>query len=86
MSAQWAKNVGMAVAGEITPQQAMDRIALAMEDLMMEMKLNQYSPKLNPKKSREYWLSQPGAPKPKCADKKGETMPYEMLIKAWKRG
>jgi glycerol transport system substrate-binding protein len=85
MSAQWAKNVGMAVAGEITAQQAMDNIAYAMEDLMGEMNLKKYSPTLNPKKSREYWLAQPGAPKPERPDERGETMAYDKLIDTWKR-
>ncbi|MCP4115404.1 MAG: carbohydrate ABC transporter substrate-binding protein [Desulfobacteraceae bacterium] len=87
MSAQWAKNVGMAVAGEITSQQAMDNIAYAMDDLMEKMDLKQYSPRLNPKQSREYWLSRPGAPKPEKPEKpdqKGKTMPYDELIKKWK--
>jgi glycerol transport system substrate-binding protein len=84
MSAQWAKNVGMAVAGEITSQQAMDNIAYAMDDLMAKMDLKQYSPRLNPKQSREYWLARPGAPKPAKPDQKGKTMPYDELIKKWK--
>lgn len=84
LSAQWAKNVGMAVAGEITAQQAMDNIAHAMEDLMAAMDLPRYSPKLNPKKSRDYWLNQPGAPKAPVPDEKGKTMPYDKLIETWK--
>jgi glycerol transport system substrate-binding protein len=43
-------------------------------------------PKLNEKKTAEYWLKQPGAPKPKLANEKPApvTISYDELIKSWK--
>ncbi len=84
LAEQWWKNVALAVTGEATPQEAMDSLAYKMDDLMGKMRLNQYSPKLNPKKSREYWLSQPGSPKPVRSEEEPETMPYDEMLKKWK--
>jgi glycerol transport system substrate-binding protein len=39
---------------------------------------------LNPKKSREYWYAQPGAPKPELPDDAPKTIQYDELIKQWK--
>jgi len=84
LAEQWWKNIAPAVTGDVTPQEAMDNIANAMDDLMGKMKLPKYSPVLNEKKSKEYWLSQPGSPKPERPDGKPQTMTYEELIKRWK--
>ena len=45
-------------------------------------------PKLNEEKDPQYWLDQPGAPKPKLANEKpkGETIAYDKLLSAWKEG
>jgi glycerol transport system substrate-binding protein len=45
-------------------------------------------PKLNEPKDAQYWFDQPGSPRPKLADEKpkGETVPYETLLQAWKEG
>ena len=42
-------------------------------------------PKLNEPRDPEYWLSQPGAPKQKLENEKpkGETVPYDELLKSW---
>ena len=42
-------------------------------------------PKLNEEKGAEYWLAQPGAPKPKLANEKpqGVTVSYAELVKSW---
>ena len=46
------------------------------------------APKLNKVKDAKYWFDQPGAPKPKLSNEKpkGETVPYEQLLSAWKQG
>ncbi len=84
LAEQWWKNIAPAVTGDVTPQQAMDNIAYSMDDLMGKMKLQKFSPVLNEKKTREYWLNQPGSPKPERPDQQPKTMAYEELIKMWK--
>ena len=61
----------------------MTTLANKQDEMMGKLKLEKYSPKLNPIKSREYWLEQPGAPYPEKDDQKPETIPYDELIKRW---
>ncbi len=82
--AQWFYQLAPAVAGKITPQEALTRLAKAQDDIMGQIKLSRYSPRLNPIKSREYWLNQPGAPKPERPEPPPRTILYEELIKQWK--
>jgi glycerol transport system substrate-binding protein len=84
LAEQWWKNIAQVTTGQATPQEAMDNLANEMDDLMGKLKLPKYSPKLNPEKSREYWLNQPGAPKAERPDEKPKTKPYDELIKEWK--
>ena len=83
LAEQWWKNIATAVTGETTPQESMDNLARDMDDLMSKMNLKQFSPELNPERDAEYWLNQPGAPKPERPDQEPETVPYEELIKMW---
>jgi glycerol transport system substrate-binding protein len=87
----WWQNVSLAVTGEKTPQQAMDNLATQMDDVMARLErtgMAKCPPKLNPIKDAKYWFDQPGAPQPKLANEKpkGETVPYETLLAAWKEG
>jgi len=83
LAEQWWQNIAPAVTGEVTPQEAMDNIAKSMDDLMGKMRLKKFSPKLNEPRTREYWLEQPGSPKPDRPEEEPKTMPYEELIKNW---
>jgi glycerol transport system substrate-binding protein len=83
LAEQWWQNIAPAVTGEVTPQEAMDNIAKAMDDLMGKMRLKKYSPQLNEERPAEYWLEQPGAPKPERPDAEPKTMKYEDLIASW---
>ena len=86
LAEQWWQNIAPAITGDITCQEAMDKVAYAMDDLMGKMKLEKYSPKLNEKKSKEYWLSQPGAPWPEIKEReKPITVDYDELIKKWRK-
>lgn len=86
LAEQWWQNIAPAISGDITCQEAMDRVAYAMDDLMGKMRLAKYSPKLNPKKSKEYWLNQPGAPWPEIKGRETpKTVDYDELIKQWQR-
>src|SRR5210317_974273 len=87
----WWQNIGEAVSGEVTPQQAMDRLAEEMDKVMERIERAnvqaECGPKLNPKKDESYWLNQPGSPKAKVNEKpQGETVNYDKLIQAWREG
>jgi glycerol transport system substrate-binding protein len=87
----WWQNISLAVTGEKTPQAAMDSLATQMDDVMARLAragMKNCPPKLNEPKDAKYWYDQPGAPRPKLANEKpkGETVPYETLLTAWKEG
>lgn len=85
MAALWWKNIAKAISGTMTPQEALDQLAKEQDSLMKNLKMNAYSPKLNPEKSREYWLNKPGAPKAEKKEEKPKTVPYEELLKQWQK-
>ena len=90
MSQLWWSNISDAISGMSTPQEAMDRLALEQDRLMERLQRANaqanYGPRLNEKRDREYWLNQPGAPKPKLENEKpqGETVSYDELIEGWR--
>ena len=84
LAEQWWKNIATAVTGDTTPQESMDNLARDMDDLMGKMNLKQFSPELNPERDPQYWLDQPGSPKPERPDEKGRTIAYDEMIKQWK--
>jgi glycerol transport system substrate-binding protein len=89
----WWQQIGDVNSGAFTPQQAMDRLANEMDDVMARMqeadeKAKTYGgcgPRLNPKKKPEEWLGKPDGPKAKLANEKpkGVTMDYDELVKRW---
>lgn len=85
----WWQNIGDASSGAKTPQQALTALAVAQERLMQRLQrarvLGECGPELNEPQSREYWLSQPGAPKAKLANEKPTpiTVDYDELVKSW---
>ncbi|MGV8892494.1 MAG: ABC transporter substrate-binding protein [Burkholderiaceae bacterium] len=91
MSQLWWKNVSTAISGEKTPQAAMDNLAEEMDGMMARLErvgMKHCAPKLNAKKDPKTWLSDKSAPWTKLANEqpKGETIPYEQLLTAWKEG
>ncbi|MGQ5523664.1 ABC transporter substrate-binding protein [Chitinimonas sp. PSY-7] len=87
----WWKNVATAVAGEKTPQAAMDNLAKEMDAVMARLQragMSKCAPKLNPEGDPAQWVGKGGAPWAKLANEKpkGETVPYDQLLKAWKEG
>ncbi|MEQ8348772.1 MAG: ABC transporter substrate-binding protein [Sneathiellaceae bacterium] len=92
----WWQQIGDVNSGAFTPQEAMDRLASEMDQVMSRMQRADEAndtyggcgPRLNEKKEASYWLSQPGAPKPKLENEKpqGETVSYEELVKSWQSG
>ena len=91
MAQLWWKNVAPAVTGEKTPQASMDNLAEEMDQVMARLEragMKHCAPKLNPKGDPNKYLSDNGAPWKKLASEKpkGETIPYEKLLQAWKEG
>lgn len=85
----WWQNIGDAASGAKTPQEALTALALAQDRLMERLErtgvLGECGPQLNEPQSREYWLSQPGAPKEQLANEKPTpiTIDYDELVQSW---
>ena len=87
----WWANIANAVSGEQTPQAALDSLA-AQQDRVLERLarhdvLGECGPALNEERDAQYWLDQPGAPKPRLQNEKpaGQTVPYAELIESWRQ-
>ena len=85
LSALWWSFIARAVKKELSPQETMTALAKAQDEALAKLKLERYSPHLNPLKSREYWLAHPGAPKPERGPEKPVTISYDKLIEKWKK-
>lgn len=88
----WWQQIGDVNSGAFTPQEAMDRLAAEMDQVMARMQAvderNQTyggcGPRLNEEKDPSYWLNQPGSPKAKVEEKpQGKTVSYDELVKRW---
>jgi len=84
----WWQNVAPAITEEVTPQEAMDNLAAAQDEILGRLErvgLAECSPKLNEEQDAEYWFEQPGAPFPPLDDEKGtpETIDYDTLLQTW---
>ena len=89
----WWQQIGDVNSGAFTPQQAMDRLAGEMDQVMARMqdadeKAKVYGgcgPRLNKPKDAKDWLGKPDGPKAKLANEKpqGVTVKYDELIKRW---
>ncbi len=89
----WWQHIGDVTAGTFTAQEAMNRLAGEMDDLMARMEAadlanEAYSgcgPRLNERRDASYWIEQPGAPWPPLDNEKpqGVTVAYDDLIRRW---
>lgn len=85
----WWQYIAQAASGEATPQEALNGLADAQDRVMERLEranvMPNCGPKLNKPRDPQYWLDQPGAPKPKLANEKvpGKTVPYKELLKTW---
>ncbi|MDF1854406.1 ABC transporter substrate-binding protein [Pseudooceanicola sp.] len=85
----WWQNIGDAMSGAKTPQQALDSLCADQEKVLERLERagvqGDIGPKMNEAKEPNYWLSQPGSPKAKLAneDEEPKTISYDELIKSW---
>ncbi len=89
----WWQNIGDVNSGAFTPQEAMDRLAGEMDQVMSRMQAadeqaNVYGgcgPRLNDEQDPSAWLGKDDGPKAQLENEKpqGETIAYEELIKRW---
>lgn len=94
MAPFWWQELGHATfAKKKTPKEALDSLAAKFDERLGQLEkegMVNCAPKLNPVKPESEWLGKvPGAaPKAKLENEKpkGETVPYEQLLKAWKEG
>jgi glycerol transport system substrate-binding protein len=85
----WWQNIGDASSGAKTAKAALTSLCEAQEDVLARLERagiqGDLGPKLNEKRDADYWLSQPGAPKPALDNEKPEpvTVSYDELVKSW---
>ncbi len=85
----WWQNIGDASSGEKSAQEALDALCAQQEEVLDRLQRSgvqgDLGPVLNEPQDAEYWLSQPGSPKPKLDNEKPEpvTVAYEDLIQRW---
>ncbi|MFN3824837.1 MAG: ABC transporter substrate-binding protein [Pseudorhodobacter sp.] len=85
----WWQNIGDASSGAKTAQEALDALCEQQEAVMERLERSgvqgDLGPKMNEPKDPEWWLAQPGSPKPKLDNEKPTpvTVAYEDLIKRW---
>ena len=86
----WWQNIGDAMSGAKTAQEALDTLCSDMERVMERIERagvqGDIGPKLNEPKDAEFWLNEPGSPKPKLENEDEEpmTVSYDELIASWK--
>ena len=89
----WWQQIGDVNAGTFTPQEAMDRLAAEMDQVMARMQAvdesdNVYGgcgPRLNEEQDPSEWLGKDDGPAAKLENEKpqGETISYDELVKRW---
>lgn len=91
----WWQQIGDVNSGAFTPQEAMDRLAAEMEQVMARMEAadkanNTYGgcgPRLSEPKDPSEWLGKADGPKAKLENEKeaGQTIAYEEIVKRWQQ-
>ena len=85
----WWQNIGDAMSGAKTPQEALDALCAEQEKVLERLERagvqGELGPKMNEERDPQYWLDQPGSPKPKLEneDEEPKTISYDELIKSW---
>ena len=87
----WWQNIGDAMSGAKTPQEALDSLCAEQERVLERLERagvqGDLGPKMNEEKDPQEWLDAPGAPVGKLENEKpqGETVSYDELIKSWQK-
>jgi glycerol transport system substrate-binding protein len=91
----WWQQIGDVNSGTFTPEEAMDRLASEMDDIMARMQAvdesdNIYGgcgPRLNEEKDSSEWLGKDNGPAAKLDNEKpqGETIDYDELVQRWQK-
>ncbi|MFY0633044.1 MAG: carbohydrate ABC transporter substrate-binding protein [Vannielia sp.] len=85
----WWQNIGDAMSGAKTPQEALDSLCADQERVLERLERagvqGDLGPVLNKEKDPQEWLDAPGAPKAKLdnEDPTPETISYDELIASW---
>jgi glycerol transport system substrate-binding protein len=85
----WWQNIGDAMSGEKTPQEALDALCAAQEEVMERLERagvqGDIGPKMNEPQDAQVWLDAPGAPVAKLdnEDPTPVTVNYDELVKSW---
>ncbi|MCB5198405.1 ABC transporter substrate-binding protein [Loktanella sp. TSTF-M6] len=85
----WWQNIGDAMSGAKTSQEALDQLCADMESVMERIERSgiqgDLGPVMNEPQDASYWLEQAGAPKPKLEveDEEPQTVSYDELIASW---
>jgi glycerol transport system substrate-binding protein len=89
MAQLWWQNIGDAMSGEKTPQEALDSLCADQEKVMERIEKSgvqgDIGPLMNPVVDPQEWLDAPGSPVAKLDEEKpqGVTISYDELIKSW---
>ena len=85
----WWQNIGDAMSGAKDTKAALDKLCADMEDVMSRIERagvqGDLGPVLNEEQDPQYWLDQPGAPKPAIEneDEEPKTVSYDELVQSW---
>ncbi len=89
MAQLWWQNIGDAMSGAKTPQEALDSLCAEQEKVLERIERagvqGDIGPKMGEVMDAQYWIDQPGAPVAKLENEKpaGETISYDELLKSW---
>ncbi|NHF72387.1 ABC transporter substrate-binding protein [Paracoccus xiamenensis] len=85
----WWQNIGDALSGAKTPQEALDALCAEQERVLERLERagvqGDLGPVMNEEKDPQEWLDAPGAPVAALENEKpqGETVSYDELLKSW---
>jgi glycerol transport system substrate-binding protein len=89
----WWQQIGDVNSGAFTPEEAMDRLAGEMDDIMARMQAADEQaqtyggcgPRLNEEQDESAWLGKENGPAAKLENEKeqGQTIAYDELVKRW---
>jgi len=85
----WWENIANAITGDATAQEALNSLAQQMDEVMIRLEraeLPVCGPIMNEPQDPQFWLDQPGSPKPERPPEDPETVPYAELLQQWTGG